>query len=129
MRISIPIAALLERHNVIDSPFVFSTAVRFFYEAEDKLKAGEYLFQASSSMKQVLDDLLSGRSVLHSITFPEGLTSQAIVDRLKADETLTGAIANVPAGRFADAGHLQVHSRRDPPADARPDADGADAPR
>ena len=70
--------------------------MRFFYEAEDKLKAGEYLFQASSSMKQVLDDLLSGRSVLHSITFPEGLTSQAIVDRLKADETLTGAIANVP---------------------------------
>ena len=79
------IAAQLERHNVIDSPLIFTTAVRFFYKAEDKLKAGEYLFQPSASMEQVLDDLLSGRSVLHAITFPEGLTSQAIVDRLNAD--------------------------------------------
>ena len=54
------IAAQLERHNVIDSALVFTTAVRFYYEAEDKLKAGEYLFQADVSMEQVLDDLLSG---------------------------------------------------------------------
>jgi len=38
------IAGLLERHNVIDSPVIFTTAVRFFYKAEDRLKAGEYLF-------------------------------------------------------------------------------------
>ena len=81
------IAAQLERHNVIDSPVLFMGAVRFYYGSEDKLKAGEYLFQANASMQQVLDDLLSGRSVLHSITFPEGLTSQAIVDKLNADET------------------------------------------
>jgi UPF0755 protein len=90
------IAAQLERYNIIDSTVLFSAAVRFYYKAEDKLKAGEYLFQANSSMKQVLEDLLSGRSVLHSITFPEGLTSQAIVDKLNADDTLTGTIATVP---------------------------------
>lgn len=90
------IAAQLERNNVIDNPFIFSTAVRFFYQAEDKLRAGEYLFQANASMEQVLDDLLSGRSVLQAITFPEGWTSQAIVDRLKADPVLTGDIATVP---------------------------------
>lgn len=90
------IAAQLERNNVIDNPFIFSTAVRFFYQAEDKLRAGEYLFQANASMEQVLDDLLSGRSVLQAITFPEGWTSQAIVDRLNADPVLTGDIATVP---------------------------------
>jgi UPF0755 protein len=90
------ISALLERHNVIDSPFIFSTAVRFYYQTEDKLRAGEYLFQANASMEQVLDDLLSGRSVLHSITFPEGWTSKAIVDKLNADPVLTGEIASVP---------------------------------
>ncbi len=90
------IAGQLKRYNVIDDPLIFTTAVRFSYKAEDKLKAGEYLFQANTSVKQVLEDLLSGRSVLHSITFPEGLTSQAIVDRLNADETLTGSIASIP---------------------------------
>jgi len=90
------IAAQLERNNVIDNPFIFSTAVRFFYKAEDKLRAGEYLFQANASMEQVLDDLLSGRSVLHALTFPEGWTSQAIVDKLNADPVLTGDITTVP---------------------------------
>jgi UPF0755 protein len=89
------ISAQLERHNVIDSPLIFTIAARY-YRAEDKLKAGEYLFQPNASMKQVLDDLLSGRSVLHAITFPEGLTSQAIVDKLNADDTLTGTISAVP---------------------------------
>jgi UPF0755 protein len=90
------ISAQLERHNVIDNPFIFSTAVRFFYKAEDKLRAGEYLFEANASMEQVLEDLLSGRSVLHALTFPEGWTSQAIVDRLNADPVLTGDVKSVP---------------------------------
>ena len=90
------ISAQLERHNVIDNPFIFSTAVRFFYKAEDKLRAGEYLFEANASMEKVLEDLLSGRSVLHALTFPEGWTSQAIVDKLNADSVLTGEIKTVP---------------------------------
>jgi UPF0755 protein len=40
---------------------------------------------------------VSGRSVLHAITFPEGLTSQQIVDRLNADMVLTGDVAEVPS--------------------------------
>jgi UPF0755 protein len=89
------ISNLLERHNVIDSPFLFTTAVRL-NKVGDQLKAGEYLFQPAESMKQVIDDLVSGRSVLHAITFPEGMTSQKIVDKLNADEVLTGEITAVP---------------------------------
>jgi len=89
------ISAQLRRHNVIDSPLVFSMAARF-KRLESKLQAGEYLFQPAVSMRQVLDDLVSGRSVLHSITFPEGLTSQTIVDRLNEDPVLTGDITTVP---------------------------------
>ncbi len=89
------ISTQLQRHNVIDSPFIFSMAARF-KKLEAKLQAGEYLFQPAVSMKQVLDDLASGRSVLHSITFPEGMTSQAIVDKLNADTVLTGDITAVP---------------------------------
>jgi UPF0755 protein len=89
------ISALLRRHNVIDSPFIFTTAVRMFGSEAD-LKAGEYLFQPAVSMRDVLDDLVTGRSVLHTVTFPEGLTSQQIVNRLKADPVLAGEVAEVP---------------------------------
>jgi UPF0755 protein len=48
-------------------------------------------------MHDVLDDLVSGRSVLHAITFPEGWTSQQVVERLNTDPVLSGEIAEVPA--------------------------------
>jgi UPF0755 protein len=89
------ISAQLKRHNVIDNPLVFTIAARL-YDAEGRLKAGEYQFEPGVSMEQVLDDLVTGRAVLHSITFPEGLTSQQIVDRLKLNTLLTGDIADVP---------------------------------
>lgn len=89
------IVAQLQRQNVIDSPFLFATAVRLS-KAQNQLKAGEYLFQPGVSMEQVLDDLVSGRSVLHGITLPEGLTSQQIVARLNADSVLSGSIAEIP---------------------------------
>jgi UPF0755 protein len=89
------IAGQLQRQNVIDGQFVFTTAARI-YDTHDKLKAGEYLFQPGVSMEQVLDDLVTGRSVLHAIVFPEGLTSQKIVERLQSDPVLTGEIGEVP---------------------------------
>ena len=89
------ISALLERQNVIDSPFIFTAAVRL-QDSETDLKAGEYLFQPGVSMREVVDDLVSGRSVLHAITFPEGLSSYQIVQRLMADPVLVGDIAEVP---------------------------------
>jgi len=89
------IASQLQRQNVIDGELVFTTAARLRRD-EDRLKAGEYLFQPGVSMEGVLDDLITGRSVLHAITLPEGLTSEKIVERLRADPTLTGDIAAVP---------------------------------
>jgi UPF0755 protein len=89
------IAAQLRRQNVIESDLVFTTAVRL-YKAQDELKAGEYMFEAGVSMEKVLENLITGRSVLQAITFPEGLTSQQIVNRLNADPVLTGTVAEVP---------------------------------
>jgi UPF0755 protein len=89
------ISSQLQRQNVIDGPFLFTTAARL-KKAEGNLKAGEYLFQPGVSMAQVLDDMVTGRSVLHSITFPEGWTTQMIADRLATDPILTGEITEVP---------------------------------
>lgn len=89
------IAGQLERRNIIDSRLWFSTGVRL-YKQEDKLKAGEYLFEPGVSMHEVMSALVSGRSILHSVTIPEGLTSFQIVSRLLQNEVLTGEIDGVP---------------------------------
>lgn len=60
------------------------------------LKAGEYQFPQAATVRQVLDIVTSGRGVLQKITIPEGLTSQQIVERLKAEPGLAGDITEVP---------------------------------
>lgn len=89
------IAAVLKRQGVIDSGLLFSVGARV-YGVANKLKAGEYLFEPRVSMYQVMNSLVSGRSLLHAVTIPEGLTSRQIVDRLLANDILVGDIREMP---------------------------------
>lgn len=61
-----------------------------------ELKAGEYEIKKSASMRQVMETLAEGKVVLMKITIAEGLTSQQVVEKLKADDNLTGDLAAVP---------------------------------
>lgn len=89
------ILALLEREGVIDSPSLLNLEL-LVEGARHKLKAGEYLFRQSASMREVLDELVNGRQILHSVTIPEGLTSQQIVERLRANDVLVGEVKEMP---------------------------------
>ena len=89
------IAGRLERQNVISQKLVFQAGVRL-YKAEGQLKAGEYLFEPGVSMNDVMNALVSGKSILHAVTVPEGMTSEQVVARLLADEVLVGSIAAIP---------------------------------
>jgi len=89
------IASRLEREGVISDGKLFLAGV-YVAKASGNLKAGEYLFQEGVSMRGVMDQLIEGRSILHRIAVPEGLTSAQIVARLMRDEVLTGEIAEVP---------------------------------
>ena len=89
------IAGRLERQNVISQKLVFWAGVRL-NKAEAKLRAGEYLFEPGVSMREVMNALVSGKSILHAVTIPEGMTSELAVARLLSDEVLTGSIAEVP---------------------------------
>lgn len=90
------IANRLERKNIISDKRLFKAAVMYF-GVQNKLKAGEYEIPQQASMRKVLDNLLEGKSILHSVPFPEGLTSQQLVDRLTAHEILKGEITEIPA--------------------------------
>ncbi len=89
------IVAQLEHEGVIDSASLM-TATLFAEGEHSKLKVGEYLFKQSASLNDVIDTLVSGKQILHAITLPEGLTSEQICDRLKADDILVGDIRTVP---------------------------------
>ncbi|CAM5769351.1 Endolytic murein transglycosylase [Labrys miyagiensis] len=89
------IADALEREGVITGATTFTTGVFLMGRGND-LKAGEYAFQPSVSMYDVMKTMVAGKVIQHSLTVPEGLTSQAIIDRLNQDDLLTGDAPAVP---------------------------------
>jgi UPF0755 protein len=89
------IIAMLEHEGVIDDP-LFLNVVLVFEGSRSKVRAGEYLFKQNTSLRTVIDTLVSGRQVLHAITIPEGLTSEQIIERLRASDVLAGDVKEVP---------------------------------
>ena len=90
------IAEILERQNVISDQTIFNYGVQI-YRQDTKLKAGEYLFSPGVSMMQVMQILTSGKSILHSVTVPEGYTSYQIHQVLMDNDILTGPLDEIPA--------------------------------
>ncbi len=87
------IADQLRREGIITQPTVFMAAV---YLQGVTVKAGEYLFRANTSMRSVIETLVEGKTILHSITIPEGLTTEQIVARLQDSDLLSGPIRDMP---------------------------------
>ncbi len=89
------IADLLVKEGVIDQPWVFMGCV-LALKARDELKSGEYQFPKQASLHEVIDILVDGKVVMHQISFPEGLTSEQIVQRLLDSDVLAGNIREIP---------------------------------
>jgi UPF0755 protein len=84
------IASNLERNGLISDGRIFRLMSKTYLNAGDTLKAGEYEIKAGASMSDILELLRSGKSILYSITLPEGLTVKQMFDRLAADPVLEG---------------------------------------
>jgi UPF0755 protein len=89
------VAELLRRERIIDRPMVFVGGAIVGGKSSD-VKAGEYLFEPGASMSDVLDTLVEGRAIQHTVTIAEGLTSEQIVQRLRENDVLVGDIDAVP---------------------------------
>lgn len=87
--------AQLEREGVIDSPGLMNFAV-LVEGVRSKLKPGEYQFKKRISLREVIDELVAGRQLMHSLTIPEGLTSEQIAQRLRESDILAGDILETP---------------------------------
>ncbi|MGQ0484127.1 MAG: endolytic transglycosylase MltG [Hyphomicrobiales bacterium] len=89
------IAARLEAQGVISDARVFSAAA-FLTGARGRLKAGEYEFAAGASMRDVMNMIVGGKSLVYKLNIPEGWTSEMAVARLRENDVLTGDIAAIP---------------------------------
>lgn len=84
------IASNLERNGIVADARIFRYMTASYLKADDSLKAGEYEIKAGSSMKEIMDLLKSGKSILYSVSFPEGLTVKQMFRRLNDDPVLEG---------------------------------------
>lgn len=83
------IAAGLERQGIITNQRVFSLGAKGVL-GEDTLKAGEYEIKARASMRDIVQLMQSGKSILHAFTVPEGQTVQQVFNRLREAPVLEG---------------------------------------
>src|SRR6266576_5306 len=90
------IADILQREGVIDNNrWAFIGSV-FALKARSELKPGEYAFQKNASLRDVIGIMVEGKVVQHSVTIPEGLTSEQIVTRLSENDIFAGAVREMP---------------------------------
>ena len=77
-----------------------------------QLKAGEYEIKPAASMYDIMEMLKSGKSVLYSLTIPEGLTVEQAFERIAKHEALTGRHAGDRCRRRAAWPPTRCASRR-----------------
>lgn len=85
------ISALLEQSGIINDRYVFQLGVRLNKNAA-LLKAGEYEFTSLSSGLEVMELLVSGKTVIHKMTIPEGFTSRQIGEMVSKAYGLKGEV-------------------------------------
>lgn len=84
------IASNLERNAIISDARIFRYLTATHLSAGESLKAGEYEIKAKASMSDIMELLKSGKSILYSVSFPEGLTVRQMFDRMLQDTVLEG---------------------------------------
>ena len=91
------IAGSLLQRGVIADARIFAAAAWLTRE-EGPLRAGEFAFEAHTTMREVLTLLREGRMVQHRLTIPEGLTARQIATLLERTDTLTGEMPPLQEG-------------------------------
>ena len=90
------IADELEAAGAVRYPALFIAVVRV-KGVQSVLKAGEYEIPAGASVLDIVDLLVKGKSILHTLTAAEGLTTVQILRIIEGDEILAGEITLTPA--------------------------------
>lgn len=92
------ITVTLEQEGILRHRLLYQGIVALRGD-QRRFKAGEYRFAPHLSPEQVTDILVKGKSITHSVTFPEGRISADVRGLLHAEPVLTGDVpADIPEG-------------------------------
>jgi len=85
----------LEQAGVIEHGWFLEAAVLVF-DTGKPLHAGEYAFLPGQTLHEVLRQMRDGRTVVHKLTAPEGLSVAEIVGIINAEPALSGTVGDLP---------------------------------
>ena len=88
------IASHLRDLNLIENQMTFILVLRL-KGFHDKIKFGEYMIPKSSSIKEIVEKMVSGVSVQYQITIPEGLSTASIVALVNNNSRIRGDHINI----------------------------------
>jgi len=91
------VAARLEAEGVIRDARLMRLKARLDGSGQ-RIKTGEYLIGPGESLEGVLSILIEGRSLLHRISLPEGLTTAQLLRMIEADDRLEGEMPEILPG-------------------------------
>ena len=82
------VGGILQENGVVSSRLVFKL-VAIIRGEQRKIKAGDYALKTGSDAGDVLDQLISGKTLMFSITVPEGYDMYQIADLLQQSEIMS----------------------------------------
>lgn len=91
------ISHALTRAGVIRQRLAFLAAVRIRGD-HGRLRAGEYAFPAEVSLRNVIDKLVAGDTVVRRLTVAEGLTAREALALIERAEGLVGPVPSAEEG-------------------------------
>ncbi len=90
------IAKILYENGIVNHDLIFSLAIKYL-QKEKNIRYGEYAMPETANVLEIIEVLTSGQTIRHSITFPEGMTSWQIVEKLNKDKRFKTLIDVVPS--------------------------------
>jgi UPF0755 protein len=90
------IAETLEEQGVIGNSLIFRAGVMYYGKAS-ALKAGDYSIPSGTPPVEIMNILISGKSIVYKLTLPEGYTTAMALDLIRKNPALEGQVSVSPA--------------------------------
>ncbi|MBI3790688.1 MAG: endolytic transglycosylase MltG [Gemmatimonadetes bacterium] len=116
--------------GVVSFPAGFRLYARFVARSDRGIKAGTYMLAPGASWNEILDDLVKGKGLVHTVTVPEGLPLREALPlmarelRVNAD-SLAAAVADSSFRRRLDVPTPTIEGYLFPATYTYPDGTGA----
>lgn len=93
--------------GVVRFPAGFRLYARFIAKRDRAIRAGTYLLAPGASWNEILDDLVEGKGLVHTVTIPEGFTLREALPLMARElklpaESLAAAVADTTLRRRLD---------------------------